>query len=77
MQTQLSLVDLGDEQCHDGYATWYWNDAALMESCRNGTFGYGNAEVKKCSIFANSGSMLSTTTRVIIAHPLLLEQVPT
>ena len=38
VQAQLSLVDLGDEQCHDGYASWYRNDAALMESCRAGTF---------------------------------------
>lgn len=37
VQAQLSLVDLGDEQCHDGYASWYRNDAALMESCRAGT----------------------------------------
>lgn len=37
VQAQLSLVDLGDEQCHDGYASWYRNDAALMENCRAGT----------------------------------------
>ncbi len=37
IQAQLSLVDLGDEQCHNGYARWYRDDAALMESCRAGT----------------------------------------
>lgn len=36
IQTQLSLVDLGDEQYHDGYTSWYRTDAALMESCRTG-----------------------------------------
>ena len=37
VQSQLSLVDVGDEQCPDGYAGWYRNDAGLMESCRAGT----------------------------------------
>ena len=36
IQAQLLLVDLGDEQYHDGYASWYRTDAALMESCRTG-----------------------------------------
>ena len=36
IQAQLSLEDLGDEQYHDGYATWYRTDGALMESCRTG-----------------------------------------
>ena len=36
IRAQLSLVDLGDEQYHDGYASWYRTDAALMERCRNG-----------------------------------------
>ena len=36
IQTQLSLVDLGVEQYHDGYASWYRTDTALMESCRTG-----------------------------------------
>lgn len=38
VQAQLSLVDIGDGQCHDGYASWYRNDAALMESCRAACF---------------------------------------
>ena len=37
VQAQLSLGDPGDEQWYDGYASWYSNDAALMESCRAGT----------------------------------------
>lgn len=36
VQTQPSLVDSSDEQYHDGYASWYRNDATLMESCRAG-----------------------------------------
>lgn len=36
IQAKLSLVELGDEQYHDGYASWYRTDAALMESCRTG-----------------------------------------
>lgn len=36
-QAQLSKVDVADEAVHDGYANWYWNNGALMESCRAGT----------------------------------------
>ena len=38
-QKQSSSIDISDEQYHhDGHASWYRNDAALMESCRAGTF---------------------------------------
>lgn len=38
LQRQLSSADLSDEQYHDGFASWYMNDPALMASCKNGTF---------------------------------------
>jgi predicted transposase YbfD/YdcC len=36
VQSQLSSVNLDDKECPDSYAAWYWNDAALMESCKAG-----------------------------------------
>jgi hypothetical protein len=36
VQSQSSSVNLDDEECHNSYAAWYWNDAALMESCKAG-----------------------------------------
>jgi hypothetical protein len=32
-----SLTDLANEPCHDGFASWYRNDEALMGSCKAGT----------------------------------------
>ena len=32
-----SLIDLANEPCHDGFASWYRNNEALMESCKAGT----------------------------------------
>lgn len=36
IQTRLSTASLNDEDCRNGYTAWYWNDAVLMENCRNG-----------------------------------------
>ncbi|KAH8585600.1 hypothetical protein B0O99DRAFT_646535 [Bisporella sp. PMI_857] len=38
VQSQPSSVNLDDEECHNSYAAWYWNDAALMESCKAACF---------------------------------------
>ncbi|KAH8593161.1 hypothetical protein B0O99DRAFT_628237 [Bisporella sp. PMI_857] len=38
VQSQLSSVNLDDKECPDSYAAWYWNDAALMESCKAACF---------------------------------------
>ncbi|KAH8588738.1 hypothetical protein B0O99DRAFT_638470 [Bisporella sp. PMI_857] len=38
VQSQSSSVNLDDEECHNSYAAWYWNDAALMESCKAACF---------------------------------------
>ncbi|KAL9079456.1 MAG: hypothetical protein Q9157_001665 [Trypethelium eluteriae] len=34
VDAQLLRADRSDRQCHDSQSTWYWNDAALMESCK-------------------------------------------
>ncbi|KIN07015.1 hypothetical protein OIDMADRAFT_70428, partial [Oidiodendron maius Zn] len=38
IQTRLSSASLNDDDCRNGYTAWYWNDAVLMDNCRNACF---------------------------------------
>ncbi|KAH8799105.1 hypothetical protein F5884DRAFT_905564 [Xylogone sp. PMI_703] len=38
VQTHLPPVNLNDSDCRGGYASWYWNDPALIENCRAACF---------------------------------------
>ena len=70
IQTQPSLEDLNNKQCHDGFASWYKNDVALMESCRAGTScNYDNMPIKSASLLLTTSSMLSTASRVTHIFP--------
>ena len=70
IQAQPSLVDPGNEQCHDGFASWYRNDVALMEKCRAGTSrNHDSTTTKLANLLLTLSSMLSTTSRVIQIFP--------
>ncbi|RQM04530.1 hypothetical protein DH86_00004444 [Scytalidium sp. 3C] len=40
-----SLMDLANEPCHDGFASWYRNNEALMESCKAGQTQEGSISI--------------------------------
>ncbi|KAH8804517.1 hypothetical protein F5884DRAFT_884048 [Xylogone sp. PMI_703] len=52
VQTHLPPVNLNDSDCRGGYASWYWNDPALIENCRAACFdqplGISNFLTKSC-----------------------------
>ena len=67
---QPFLVDLGNEQCHDGFASWYKHDIALMESCKAGRSRNRDAiTIKSANILLTLSSMFSKTSRVIQIFP--------
>lgn len=62
---QPFLVDLGNEQCDDGFASWYRHDVALMQSCKAGRSRNHDAiNIKSASILITLSSMFSKTSRV-------------
>ena len=70
IRVQSSLVEPGNEQYHDGFASWYRNDVALMESCRAGTsVNYDIITIKSANPLITLSSMLPTTDRVIEIFP--------
>ncbi|TVY85215.1 Terrein cluster-specific transcription factor terR [Lachnellula suecica] len=38
VQAQQSSIILNDKEYRNSYASWYWNDAALMENCKTACF---------------------------------------
>ncbi len=70
VHAQPSLVDLGNEQCHDGFASWYRNDVALMESCRSGrSHNHDVITINAANLLLILSSMFSKASRVIEIFP--------
>ena len=70
IRAQPSLVDFGNEQYHDGFASWYKNDVALMESCKAGTFrNHDTVTIESANLLLTLNSMLPTTDRVSQTFP--------